>query len=194
VPDAEELLDLGRDGGEDLVRRRLARHERGDAPQRGLLARELPEAAVVAAQLDHAAVADPEHLADGAFHRPRLLGGVAVGVDQAVLDDDRVVRLGDDALQTRPNAGVGAHDARRVGACRCAALERSGVDHDLDVLVEDVIPGVEVALVERAQMAFDDRAERRHDGKGTGRGPRAALRRVPGYPPPFDPACMGPLR
>src|SRR6185503_17517778 len=90
------------------------------------------------------------------------------------------VRFGDDALNARPDAGVCGHDACRVGTRIRTAVKRSGVDHDLDGVVEQVIPGVEVALVERAEVAFDERAQRRHGAKSTPGRLLAGLRRVPG--------------
>ena len=87
-----------------------------------------------------------------------------------MLDHDRVAALGDNARAVDAQAGELAEDGGGVRAGRANPAERGTVHHELDLVVENVAPRVEVAVVERLVEARDERSEI-HESRRSGAWP-----------------------
>jgi hypothetical protein len=80
-------------------------------------------------------------------------------VHEADLGDDGVVGFGDDPLGGDEEAGELAHAADPVADRGLHPAKRHAIDEELDVLVEQLPPDVEVAIVERPVIAGGERPE-----------------------------------
>ena len=97
---------------------------------------------------------DLTHRALWARVAPRRIGGHELG-----LADDRVVGGRNDTLGADKEPGELAHTGDPVPDRSVHTAERHAIYQQLDVLVEQLTPDVEVALVERPAIAGDKRFE-----------------------------------